>query len=296
MSVLGRIATYGRLVRFSHTIFALPFAVMGAALGLAAGGSLGWSEALWILVAMVSARTVAMTMNRLADERIDAANPRTRERELPAGVLGRVEVWGLLVGSALVFVLACYCLNRLTFVLSPIVLFVVLVYPYTKRFTALCHVWLGAALGLSPVGAWVAVTGGFGEGFAAALYLGIAVVLWTAGFDILYALLDVDFDRKAGLHSLPVKLGIVPALVLSALFHVGTATFLILAGVVAGTGWLYWLGTGLVCVILPLEHVVVRPGDLTKVNLAFFTMNGAVSLVLMATLVLDLWVDRASGG
>jgi 4-hydroxybenzoate polyprenyltransferase len=179
-------------------------------------------------------------------------------------------------------------LNHMTFVLSPIVLVVVLGYPYTKRFTSLCHVWLGAALGLSPVGAWVAVTGGFGEGFAAALWLGVGVVLWTAGFDILYALLDVEYDRRAGLHSLPVKIGVVPALILSAAFHAGTVTFLFLAGRVAGLSWVYGIGTGIVALILVAEHAVVKPGDLSKLNLAFFTMNGAVSLVLMASLIGDV--------
>jgi 4-hydroxybenzoate polyprenyltransferase len=290
MSLLRRIATYGRLVRFSHTVFALPFAVMGAVLGLRAGGTLGAWEGLWILVAMVAARTAAMTMNRLADHRIDAANPRTANRELPSGILDRPEVWGVLVVSVGAFVLACGMLNRMTLVLSPVVLVVVLGYPYTKRFTSLCHVWLGAALGLSPVGAWVAVVGGFGDGFTAALWLGIAVVLWTAGFDILYALLDVEYDREAGLHSLPVRLGVLPALVLSAVFHVGTVTLLVLAGRVAGLGWVYGIGTGIVALILIAEHAVVKPGDLSRLNLAFFTMNGAVSLVLMASLIVDVLV------
>jgi len=289
MSLLRRLGDYGRLVRFSHTVFALPFAVMGAVLAMRAGGRLGLREASWILVAMVGARTAAMTANRLADREIDARNPRTRDRELPSGRMGVGEVWGLLLVSTAAFVLACGMLNRLTLYLSPVVLAVLFSYPFTKRFTWLCHLWLGVALGLSPVGAWVAVKGGFGEGFPAVLLLGGAVVLWTAGFDVLYALLDVEADRRQGLFSLPARLGVVPALVLSALFHVGTAALLVVAGVLAGLSWVYFAGAALVTVILAAEHVVVKADDLSKVNVAFFTMNGAVSLALMAALLLDVW-------
>jgi len=290
MTLIGRLVEYWRLVRFSHTIFALPFAAMGAVLGMRTErGQFGWPEAFWILVAMVGARTAAMAMNRLADQGLDARNPRTSNRELPSGQMKRIEVWVLLVVATIAFLLACGMLNRMTLYLSPIVLVVLFSYPYTKRFTSLCHLWLGAALGLSPVGAWVAVTGGFGEDFWAAFCLGAAVVLWTAGFDILYALLDVDFDRAEGLFSIPSRWGVVPALSTSGGFHAGTVLLLVAAGLIASLGWIYFVGVAVVSAILLAEHVVVTARDLSKVNLAFFTMNGAVSIGLMAALLLDVW-------
>jgi 4-hydroxybenzoate polyprenyltransferase len=290
MRILGRLIEYGRLVRFSHTIFALPYAVMGAVLAVRAGGRLGPWEALWIVVAMVGARTAAMAMNRLADHRLDAKNPRTQSRELPSGLMGRSEVWGLLLVSTAAFLVACGMLNRMTLVLSPVVLVVLFTYPYTKRFTWFCHLWLGAALGLSPVGAWVAVAGGFGPGFVAALWLGFAVLLWTAGFDVLYALLDVEHDRSQGLHSIPSRLGVVPALVLSGVFHAATVFFLVLAGREADLGWIWTIGLIGVTVILIAEHAIVTADDLSKVNLAFFTMNGIVSVGLMAAFLFDVWL------
>jgi 4-hydroxybenzoate polyprenyltransferase len=288
-----RILTYGRLVRFTHTIFALPFAVMGAVLASREvhGRALPpLSTCLWILAAMVGARSAAMAMNRLADAGIDAENPRTKDRELPAGKVSRREVGLFLVGALALFVFACAMLNRLALFLSPIVIFVVLAYPYTKRFTSLCHVWLGIALGLSPVGAWVAVAGRFGEGFLAAFWLGAGVVLWTAGFDVIYALLDVEFDRKSGIYSLPAKLGAAPALAISIAFHVGTVALFVLAGLDARLGAFYYAGVGAVTALLVYEHSIVRPSDLSRVNLAFFTLNGSVSLVLMAALAADVLV------
>ncbi|MEN8152105.1 MAG: UbiA-like polyprenyltransferase [Planctomycetota bacterium] len=291
MKLLARITDYGKLVRFTHTIFALPFAVMGAVLAVRAGrGDPGWWEAAWILVAMVGARTAAMAMNRLADHEIDATNPRTSDRELPSGRMGRGEVWALLAVSTGAFVLACGMLSPMTLYLSPVVIVVLYSYPYAKRFTWLCHLWLGAALGLSPVGAWVAVAGGFGDGFAAVLFLGFAVTLWTAGFDVLYALLDVEHDRSRGLHSIPSRLGVGPALLLSGLFHAGTVFLLVLAGRTADLGWIWWTGLAGVTGLLIAEHAMVKADDLSKVNLAFFTMNGAVSMGLMAAFLFDVWL------
>jgi len=285
MELLSRVATYGRLVRFSHTIFALPFAVMGAVLG--ANGIPDLKVCLFILMAMVGARSMAMAMNRLADHTIDADNPRTKGRELPAGILSRAEVWGFLAVSLCVFVAACWLLNPLTLRLSPIVIFVLLSYPFAKRFTSLCHLWLGAALGLSPIGAFVAVRGAFGPEALAPWLLGGAVVLWTAGFDVIYALLDVAFDKKKKLFSIPASFGAGRALMVSAVFHVVTVGILVAVGLVVPLGVAWFVGVVLVAAILFYEHWIVSADDLSRVNMAFFTMNGVVSLLLMVAMLVD---------
>ena len=285
MGFLARVGTFGRLVRFSHTVFALPFAVMGAVLG--ARGLPGWHAALGILVAMVGARSMAMAMNRLADHAIDADNPRTRGRELPSGAVSRKEVWGFLVLSLGVFLAACWWLNPLTLMLSPIVVFVLLSYPFAKRFTSWCHLWLGAALGLSPIGAFVAVRGEFGPDALAPWLLGGAVVLWTAGFDVIYAMLDLEFDRRTKLFSIPARLGAGGALFVSAAMHVVTVGLLVVVGPVASLGVAWYVGVGIVAAILGYEHWIVRPEDLSRVDMAFFTLNGIVSLLLMVAMLVD---------
>ena len=285
MGLLSRVATYGRLVRFSHTIFALPFAVMGAVLG--ARGIPDLRTCLFILMAMVGARSMAMAMNRLADQKIDSENPRTASRELPSGQVSRGEVWVFLGGSLVLFVGACWLLNPLVLKLSPIVIVVLLAYPYTKRFTSFCHVWLGAALGLSPIGAFVAVRGEFGPDALAPWLLGGAVVLWTAGFDVIYALLDVDFDRKKKLFSIPSRFGPRAALAIAALMHVATLGLLVAVGFTAGLGVAWWVGVAIVAAILFYEHWIVRPSDLSRVTVAF-NLNAAVSVVLMLVLVTDV--------
>ena len=286
MSLRARIADYGRLVRFSHTVFALPFALMGAV--LAAGGVPGARALGLILLAMVSARSAAMAMNRLADHAIDARNPRTSRRELPAGILSRAQVTAFLVSTAGAFVLVCALLNRLTLLLSPVALAVLLSYPYAKRFTSLCHLWLGAALGLSPVGAWIAVRGEFGAGSVSVALLGGAVLLWTAGFDVIYALLDVEFDRKERLFSLPARFGAGPALFLSAAFHAGSVACLALSAGPAGLGAIWLAGVGAAALLLVYEHAIVKPGNLARVNTAFFTVNGIVSVLLFGCLLADV--------
>jgi 4-hydroxybenzoate polyprenyltransferase len=285
MSLAARIFSYGRLVRFSHTVFALPFAVMGAAIG--AEGLPGPRASALILFAMVAARSAAMAMNRLADHVIDADNPRTRERELPTGRMSRGEVWAFLAVCLAGFLLACALLNPLTLRLSPIVIVVLLSYPFAKRFTSLCHLWLGAALGLSPIGAYVAVRGEFGADALGPWILGGAVLLWTAGFDIIYALLDVDFDRGKKLFSLPARFGPRRALAVSALFHVVTVGLLVVVGMTVPMRAIWFVGVAVVAGILLYEHRIVSPADLSRVNTAFFTLNGVVSLLLMAALVLD---------
>jgi 4-hydroxybenzoate polyprenyltransferase len=286
MSLLSRVAVYGRFVRFSHTVFALPFALMGAV--LAAGGIPPVRALLLVLLAMVGARSAAMAMNRLADEGIDAANPRTRGRELPSGAISRAGAIAFLVASIGAFLLACGLLNRLTLMLSPVALLVLLSYPYAKRFTSLCHLWLGVALGLAPAGAWVAVRGEFGEGALAPVLLGAAVALWTAGFDVIYALLDIDFDRERGLFSLPARLGAGPALALSSLFHALSVACLVLAAFPGGLGPIWFPGVGAAGVLLVFEHRIVKPGDLSRVNTAFFTLNGIVSVLLFGVLLVDV--------
>jgi 4-hydroxybenzoate polyprenyltransferase len=286
MGISARIGRYASLVRLSHTVFAMPFAVMGAI--LAADGVPDFRTWGLILVSMVSARTASMAMNRLADRRIDAENPRTADRELPAGTVSRGEVISLLVVSCMVFVAACAFLNRLVLALSPVALLVVLSYPFAKRFTSMCHLWLGAALGLSPVGAFAAVRGDFGDGFLPALLLGVAVLFWVSGFDVIYALLDLEFDRGTGIFSMPARLGPAPALAVSAIFHVITVALLAGVGVLAGLSYVYFGGLLVVALLLLYEHWIVRPHDLSRVNAAFFTLNGAVSLLLMVSLGLDV--------
>ncbi|MBI1850355.1 MAG: UbiA family prenyltransferase [Planctomycetes bacterium] len=285
------IRLYLSLVRFPHTIFALPFAVMSAC--LAAQGFPDWRTLLWIGVAMVAARSAAMAWNRLVDRHVDARNPRTAGREIPAGKLRPAAVLVFTIAMSGLFVLAAGMLNRTALVLSPAVLAVLLGYSYAKRFTALCHFWLGAALGLSPLGAWVAVVGDRAWSTCGVpLLLGAAVLLWTAGFDILYACQDVDVDRREGLHSIPRALGIAGSLRLSSALHALMVALLVLVGSMAGLGIVYGAGIVVVAALLAYEHWIVTPRDLSKLNVAFFTVNGYVSLLFMVFTLLDLFVRR----
>jgi 4-hydroxybenzoate polyprenyltransferase len=278
-----RIRLFGELVAFQHTLFALPFAFMGML--LAAGGVPTPRVVALIALAMVGARTAAMTFNRLADERFDRLNPRTAGRPLPSGRLPRSWAVGLLVASAALFVAAAAGLNRLCLYLSPAALAVILTYSLTKRATALTHFHLGASLGLAPVGAWIAVRG---ELDAAPLLLGLAVALWTAGFDIIYACQDADFDRTAGLRSLPARAGVARALQVSAVLHLLMLAVLLALPAAIPLGWAYGTGVLAVAAILAFEHAIVRPGDLSRVNAAFFTANGWVSVGLLTATVADL--------
>ena len=278
MNTLSVIATYGRMVKFSHTVFALPFALAATALA-ARGHGITLGQAVAILVAMAGARTAAMGFNRIVDRRLDARNPRTANRELPAG---KVSVRGaalLTAASAVVFVGAAASLGRLCLVLSPVVLGLVLGYSFTKRVTWLCHLFLGLAIGIAPAGAWIAVRGELGW---PAVWLVAAVATWIAGFDILYALADRDFDRREGIHSIPARFGVPAALVISAALHVGTVVALLAAGRVAGVGIIYYFGVAAVLGILIYEHGIVRPSDLSRVDVAFFNLNGYVSVVYFA--------------
>ena len=272
-ALLGRIGLYGRMIRFSHSVFALPFALSSAV--IAAGSGISWRQVAWILVAMVGARSAAMGFNRLADQRLDARNPRTAGRELPRGVLSRGEVWVFVVASAATLVVAAAMLNPLCLALSPAALLVVFGYSYTKRFTALSHVFLGLALAVAPMGAWLAIRGRFE---APPVVLGLAVLFWVAGFDTIYACQDEAFDRAEGLHSLPARLGTRSALILARLFHVIAVALLAAVYTLAPLHPIYLAGVGVVAGLLVYEHSLVRADDLSGIDAAFFTVNGWISL------------------
>ena len=273
------------LVAFPHTIFALPFAFMGMLLG-ANGLPTLWQLG-WILAAMVGARTAAMAFNRIVDWRLDAANPRTAARPLPSGRMTLGGAAAVLLAAVALFVGACAALSPLCLQLCPLALLIVLGYSYTKRFTWASHLFLGLALAVAPVGAWIAVGGG--ASWIPAL-LACAVLLWTAGFDIIYACQDVGFDRGAGLHSIPARFGVARALQLSSLLHALMVAALIGLGLLAGLGAIYFAGVALTAGALMHEHRIVKPDDLSRVNVAFFTMNGWISVTLFVATVLDLFI------
>lgn len=282
---------YLSLVKFSHTIFAMPFALVGFFVGTTVGG-MGFSalKLLLVVLCMVFARSAAMAFNRWLDRDIDADNPRTQIREIPAGLISPEAALTFVVVNCLLFVVTTWFINPLCFWLSPIALAVVLGYSYTKRFTWLCHVVLGLGLSLAPVGAYVAVTGRFD--WIPILYSG-AVLLWVAGFDVIYALQDEDFDRSQNLYSMPSNFGKRQALRISEWMHLGTAILMVLAArhlasAVPDTGWLLWGGTGIFLLLLLYQHRLVKHDDLSRVNMAFFTTNGMASLIFGASVILEL--------
>lgn len=284
-SFVRRIVRYLELVRFSHTLFALPFGLI--ALLVAAGGLPKPAQLAWILVAMVGARTAAMTFNRIVDAELDRRNPRTAERHIPAGTVSRREAWCLFVLACSAFLTAAAMLSWLCLVLAPLALGILLGYSYTKRFTCLSHFVLGAALGCAPLGVYVALQGGAP---AEAWLLALAVLLWVAGFDVLYATQDEAFDRAAGLHSLVVRLGLRRALWISRGLHAAAACGFAFYGLLAELhGW-YAVGVGIVATALAYEHTLVSADDLSRVNVAFFTVNGLVSLVLLLFTALDVFL------
>jgi 4-hydroxybenzoate polyprenyltransferase len=283
----GRIQTVLEMIKFEHSVFALPFALTGAV--LAVRGWPRWQAVAWIVVAMVAARSAAMTFNRIADLHFDALNPRTRMRALPSGRLSLGFATGFTVVSCAVFGLAAYALNRLAFALSPVALAVVLGYSYTKRFTWLSHLALGVCLGLSPIAAWIALRGDVKPGI---LLLGGAVTLWVAGFDMIYACQDVEFDRAQGLASFPSRFGIPAALRGSAALHAVMLGSLILVARVEHLGWLAGVGLAVVAGLLTYEHSLVKPNDLSRLNAAFFTLNGYISVLLFISWAADVLVRR----
>jgi 4-hydroxybenzoate polyprenyltransferase len=278
------VATFGRMIKFSHTVFALPFALAAAAIA-ARGHGITVGRLAAIVVAMVGARTAAMGFNRIADRHIDARNPRTAGRELPTGKVSLSSAALLTAASALVFVGAAAWLGPLCLALSPVALALVLGYSYTKRFTWLCHLFLGLAIAAGPGGAWIAVRG---DVAAPALWLMLAVATWIGGFDILYALADRDFDRSAGLHSIPARFGVRGALVASALLHVITVAAMVMLARAGGLGIIYLVGVALIAAILVWEHAIVRPGDLSRLDMAFFNLNGYVSVAFFLATLADV--------
>ena len=295
--LVEKIRSYASLVRFSHTVFALPFAFASLVLAWPSH-PITPRSILWILVAMVGARTAAMGFNRLADRKFDALNPRTKSWELPKGTVKAWEAGLLTIGASIVFVLGAYQLNWTCFVLSPIALAVIFLYSLTKRFTWTSHLFLGVALSLAPIGAWLAVAGwpiDWRE-LVIPLCLGLAVVFWLAGFDIIYSLQDREFDRSHGLHSIPVRFGVTWALRLSSFFHICTIAFLILVGVAAQLGIIYWIGCLAVSLILMWEHRIVRPNDLSRINRAFFDFNAYVSIGYFLITLADVLISGTSVG
>jgi len=275
------------MIKWEHSIFALPFALCGAF--LAAGGIPSWRQLGWIIVAMVAARSAAMAFNRLADASIDATNPRTQSRALPAGALSKEFVAGFVVISCAVFVLAAWQLNRLTLLLSPVALGVVLLYSYSKRVTRWSHLVLGFSLGIAPAAAWIAVRGSLDPHI---LLLTAAVMFWVAGFDILYACQDYEFDQQTGLHSVPRYWGISRALWVARVFHIVMLVFLALLLSAFGLGKLAAIGVAAVAALLIYEHALVSSEDLSQLNAAFFTMNGVISVIFFAFVAADLLVKH----
>lgn len=276
---LSKLRTALEMIKFEHTLFALPFAFLSAI--LAANGLPEWRQILWITVAMVGARSAAMTFNRIADREIDAVNPRTANRELPSGKLSVEFAWVFLFISIGIFILAAYSLNWLTFALSPVALLSILGYSYAKRFTALAHLMLGWALAISPTAAWIAVRGAIDS--EVPLLLSLLVLMWTAGFDVMYACQDLEFDRRSGLRSIPARYGIKTSLWIARLFHFQAFAVLLLLYLVTALGWLSLVGVLAVGALLVYQHTLVKPNDLSRMNAAFFTTNAFVSVILFAT-------------
>jgi 4-hydroxybenzoate polyprenyltransferase len=273
---------FASLVRIEHTVFALPFAYVGAF--LAVDGFPGWGNLLWVTVAMVGARTLAMGLNRLIDAELDARNPRTATREIPSGLLTASQVWGLCGVALAIYLVAVFQLNPVVRWLWPIPVALFVAYPYLKRFTWLCHLWLGACTGLAPVGAWIAVTGS-APWEAWALFA--AQGLWVAGFDLFYSLFDVDHDRAAGLKSWATRWGERGVFAGARVFHLLAVALLAAVGVGLSLGVFYWLGLLAVAGLLLYEHTIVRPGDTRRLDAAFFTVNGVISIVFFAFVLID---------
>lgn len=273
--MIRKTRTFLEMIKFEHTIFALPFAFMGAF--LAAGGVPEPAKCLWILLAMVGARTAAMGFNRIVDLPYDRKNPRTATRALPQGTIKVNEAWLFVILASLLFFFAAYKLNRLTFMLSPLALAIVLFYSFGKRFTWLSHIFLGLTLGIAPAAGWIAVKGSFA---VAPIILSAGVIFWVAGFDTIYACMDFEFDRREGLHSIPCKFGKERALAFAVGFHILAFMFFLYTGIMTGLGWVYYAGIGLTAVALVVQHTLVTPKDLSKINLSFFTMNGVISITL----------------
>jgi 4-hydroxybenzoate polyprenyltransferase len=286
--LLQRFRNYLSLIRFSHTVFALPFAFIGFTLAVVKFNHSFRLDLLGkMLLCMVFARSAAMAFNRYLDRHYDALNPRTANREIPAGVIKAGDALFFTIASSVLFVATTWFINILCFYLSFVALFVILFYSYTKRFTALCHLVLGIGLSLSPVGAFLAVTGYFA---LLPVLFSLSVLTWVAGFDIIYALQDEEFDRTQQLHSIPAALGVRNALIVSVLLHIFSAIFIIGAGIAGHFNWIFWIGAAFYCAMLVYQHVLVKPSDLSKVNIAFANTNGLASVMFAALTIISLLV------
>jgi 4-hydroxybenzoate polyprenyltransferase len=276
----NRIKTVLEMIKFEHSVFALPFALTGALLAARATRH-GWpslGQLLWIVVAMVAARSAAMTMNRIADLRYDGENPRTKQRALPTGALTLEFAWFFTVAAVAVFFVAAWQLNPLALKLAPVAIAILFFYSFTKRFTNWSHLFLGFALGISPAAAWIAITGGLDPRM---LILCAAVTLWVAGFDVLYACQDIEYDQRAGLFSVPKKFGIAKALLIARVMHFGVVTLLVWLAFSFGLPWPAWAGIAVVAVLLGYEHSPVKADDLSKLDAAFFAVNGYISMLFL---------------
>ncbi len=306
------VKNYLSLVKFSHTIFALPFALIGFVLGYNHFRGVAWFgdiyqvqskkfiafndlsgdglliKFLLVLACMVTARSAAMAFNRYLDRSFDAKNPRTAIREIPRGIISPQSALRFVILNCILFIVACFFINKICFFLSPVALFVVLFYSYTKRFTPLCHLVLGVGLSLAPIGAYLAVTGRFD---VLPLLFSFAVIFWVSGFDIIYALQDVEFDQSQHLYSIPATIGKAKALRVSELLHVLSATCVISAGVYGHFHFVYWIGIAVFCGMLFYQHSIVKPNDLRRVNLAFMTANGIASVVFGVLVIADLFLN-----
>jgi len=294
MAAASTIKNYLSLIKFSHTIFALPFAMIGFFLGrFSLTGPQSINELMFkfilVLICMITARSAAMAFNRWLDAKYDALNPRTAIREIPAGIITSKNALLFTIGSAVLFMITCFFINTLCLILSPVALFVILFYSYTKRFTALCHLVLGVGLSLAPIGAYIAVTGHFD---LLPVLFSFTVLFWVSGFDIIYALQDEAFDKEHQLHSIPAALGKANALRVSELLHVLSATCVVYAGIHGHFSWAYWAGVAVFIGMLIYQHSIVKPTDLRKVNLAFMTANGIASVVFAVFVLLDIFINR----
>jgi 4-hydroxybenzoate polyprenyltransferase len=301
---MSSVKKYLSLVKFSHTIFAMPFAIIGFFLGVYRyefPGSTGWHTFvgsavlnyfklfMLVVLCMIFARSAAMAFNRFLDRNFDAKNPRTAIREIPAGIISKESALRFVIINCLLFIAATYFINRICFLLAPVALFVILFYSYTKRFTPLCHLVLGIGLSLAPIGAYLAVTGAFA--FLPILF-SFAVIFWVSGFDIIYALQDVEFDQSQKLYSMPAWLGKAKALKVSEILHVLSASCVVFAGVYGHFGWWYWIGIAVFTGMLIYQHSIVKANDLSKVNIAFMTANGIASVVFSVFVLLDIFLHN----
>jgi 4-hydroxybenzoate polyprenyltransferase len=279
---------YLSLIKFSHTIFALPFAIIGYFLALEkSSSSFDLKLFLLMLICMVTARSAAMAFNRYIDRDIDIKNPRTKNREIPAGIVSANSALIFVILNSIIFIASTYFINDLCFYLSPVALMIVLAYSYTKRFTALCHFVLGLGLSLAPIGAYLVITGEFA---LTPIWYSIAVLTWVSGFDIIYSLQDEEFDKSLSLHSVPTAMGTKNALNLSSVLHIISALFIIIPGLQEGYGLWYWIGTFVYIAMLIYQHRLVKPNDLSKVNIAFMTTNGIASVVFSVFYLINYFV------